>query len=371
MAVGSSEELGQNLPVIETDEESIFHKSKIIQTVPYGINQNYSIHDVTAVVIDTGSSGCRVGFANEDAPRVVTKFKKESSPIRYGHIVDNDKLVKEWIKALSCKELIYREQPLLITTPTVISRAELETIVQVAFEVFGAPAMLPFDQSILSLYSAGKVTGLIVDCGHELTSSVPIVESKIYHPGVVTSQLGGEDVSKYLGKLLGRRNFLDDIKEKVCQVRATQDYGNKFQKAECTLVNGEVVLLGKERFESPEILFSPELMNRNPVTLSIQETVYLSIQKCDKETRNELYKNIVPTGGSSMFKNFGTRLKNCLEMLLPSTTTIKMDDTHAAGRYMAWVGGSIVASTQPLKFTWITKRDYSENGPTIINNIGT
>ncbi|VDL57943.1 unnamed protein product [Hymenolepis diminuta] len=348
-----------------------FHKSEIDQKVPDEINQKPSFLDVIAVVIDTGSSGCRVGFANEDAPRVVTKFKKESSPIRYGHIVDKDKLVKEWIKALSYKELVYSEQPLLITTPTVISRTELETIAQIAFEVFEASAMLPFDQSILSLYSAGKVTGLIVDCGHELTSSVPIVESKVYHPGVVTSQLGGEDVSKYLGELLGRQNFLDDIKEKACQVRATRDYGNKFQKAECNLVNGEVILLGKERFESPEILFRPELINRNPGRLSIQETVYLSMQKCDKETRNELYKNIVLTGGSSMFNHFGTRLKNCLEMLSPSTTTIKVDDTHAAGRYMAWVGGSIVASAQPLKFTWITKRDYSEKGPTIINNVGT
>nr|CUU99253.1 hypothetical transcript [Hymenolepis microstoma] len=290
-------------------------------------NKHSPISDDTAIVLDTGSSGCRAGFANEDAPTFVTKFEEESSPIHFGHIVDNDKLIEEWMKALSHLELVYSEYPLMITTPTPISRRELEALVQNAFEVFKVPAMLPFDQSVLSLYSAGK-----------------------WKAKFITLEL------------------LRDIKEKACRVLITPNCQNNGQKLEFTLPNGEVILMGEERYEGPEILFTPELLKQNPAPLSIQETVYLTMQKCDAENRKMLYENVVLTGGSSMFPNFGTRLRKCLEILSPSETKIKMDDTHAAGRYMAWVGGSMVASTNP-KIPWITKQDYSEHGAAIVHKL--
>ncbi|VDN96014.1 unnamed protein product [Rodentolepis nana] len=333
-------------------------------------NKHSPIYDIKAIVIDTGSSGCRVGFANEDTPKFVTNFEEESSPIHYGHIVDNDKLVKEWMKALNHLELVYSEYPFLITTPTAISRKELEGLVQNAFEVFKVPAMLPFDQSILSLYSAGKVSGLVLDCGHEQTSSVPIVEGKIYHPGVVTSQLGGVDVTKYLGELLGRQSFLGDIKETACRIHINPNNRNNLQKIELTLSNGEVILLGKERFEGPEILFTPQLLQQKPAPLSIQETIYHTIRKCDAEIRKMLYENMVLTGGSSMFANFGPRLIKCLKVLSPSQTKIKMDDTHVGGRYMAWAGGCLLAHTQS-NIPWITNHDYCEHGAAIVHKMGT
>lgn len=44
------------------------------------------------------------------------------------------------------------------------------------FEVFNTPAFYMSLPSVLSLYSMGKTTGIVLDSGHCVTSGVPIYE---------------------------------------------------------------------------------------------------------------------------------------------------------------------------------------------------
>ena len=66
--------------------------------------------------------------------------------------------------------------------------------------------------------------------------------------------------------------------------------------------------VGYERFLGPEIFFHPEFANPD-FTMPISETVDQVVQNCPIDVRRGLYSNIVLSGGSTMFKDFGRRLE--------------------------------------------------------------
>ena len=66
--------------------------------------------------------------------------------------------------------------------------------------------------------------------------------------------------------------------------------------------------VGYERFLGPEIFFHPEFANPD-FTVPLSETVDNVVQNCPIDVRRGLYSNIVLSGGSTMFKDFGRRLE--------------------------------------------------------------
>lgn len=71
---------------------------------------------------------------------------------------------------------------------------------------------------------------------------------------------------------------------------------------------GFTVDVGYERFLGPEIFFHPEFSNPD-FTTPISEIVDNVIQNCPIDVRRPLYNNIVLSGGSTMFRDFGRRLQ--------------------------------------------------------------
>jgi len=108
------------------------------------------------------------------------------------------------------------------------------------FETFNVPAMYLALQGALSLYSAGRLTGIVVDSGDGLTQAVPIYEGNKIPNAISKVDIGGLDLTRFLAKDLNnfRHNpnyYLDsftnyknissadlsivrNIKEKVCKV---------------------------------------------------------------------------------------------------------------------------------------------------------
>lgn len=66
--------------------------------------------------------------------------------------------------------------------------------------------------------------------------------------------------------------------------------------------------VGYERFLGPEIFFNPEILNSDFLT-PLPKVVDDTIQTCPIDCRRGLYKNIVLSGGSTMFKDFSKRLQ--------------------------------------------------------------
>lgn len=71
--------------------------------------------------------------------------------------------------------------------------------------------------------------------------------------------------------------------------------------------------MGGERFEAPEALFQPHLINVEGQ--GIAELLFSSIQQADIDIRPELYKHIVLSGGSTMYPGLPSRLERELKQL--------------------------------------------------------
>lgn len=77
--------------------------------------------------------------------------------------------------------------------------------------------------------------------------------------------------------------------------------------------DGRTIKLGPERFEAPEILFQPHLLDKE--TPGLSEQVFMAINAADIDLRPDLYKHIVLSGGTTMYPGFSTRLENDLKSL--------------------------------------------------------
>jgi actin-related protein 2 len=74
-----------------------------------------------------------------------------------------------------------------------------------------------------------------------------------------------------------------------------------------------VIKVGSERYEAPEALFQPHLVDVESGGMA--ELLFSSIQAADIDVRPELYKNIVLSGGSSMYPGLPSRLEKEVKQL--------------------------------------------------------
>lgn len=99
---------------------------------------------------------------------------------------------------------------------------------EIMFEKFDVPAFYLAIQAVLSLYSSGRTTGLVLDAGDGVTHTVPIYEGYTLPHAIERNDLAGRDLTDYMKKLLNEvgLNFsssseietIRDIKEKLCYV---------------------------------------------------------------------------------------------------------------------------------------------------------
>lgn len=74
-----------------------------------------------------------------------------------------------------------------------------------------------------------------------------------------------------------------------------------------TLPDGRVIKVGAERFEAPEALFQPRLVDVDGKGLG--ELLFQVINTADMDLRPEFYKHIVLSGGSTMYPGLPSRLE--------------------------------------------------------------
>ncbi len=248
------------------------------------------------------------------------------------------------------------------------------------FETFNVANFYVAIQAVLSLYSSGRTTGIVLDSGDGVTHTVPIYEGYCLPHSVLRLDLAGRDITTYLSRILTERGYafttsaemeiVKDIKEKLGYI--AYDYEDELEKCRVSsdieknyvLPDGQVITIGSERFRCTETMFQPCFIGKEDE--GVHKLLYNSIQKCDIDLRKDLMHNIVLSGGSSMFAGIQKRLHKEIKLLCPQTIKPKIIAPEER-KFSVWIGGSILSSLSSFDQMWIRKDEYDESGPTIVH----
>lgn len=366
-----------------------------------------------AIVLDNGTGTIKAGFASECAPRVCVPnligrpryfnlfasdpcidpilFGSEalqkrggmtlSSPMFNGLVFDWDGLTRLWEHIFKQELSVEIEsRPVLITETMFNPVKHKETIASIMFEHFNVPSLYVAYQPILALYASARTSGIVVDCGEGSTCITPVYDTYYVRSAACRHNVAGNAVTEYLKRLLpdvGCRLFTSaehqiarDMKEKLCYVATNYQEeslnaaNNYHLPVAYELPDGQNVILATERFRAPELLFSGSLNGYE--YFGIHKAIWQCIQDCEPSLRKDMLGNILLTGGSTMFRGFMERLRIEMTALAPPGTPVNVS-APSNRKHTVWLGGSILASLEAFQTLWVTRGQYQEYGPDIVN----
>jgi actin-related protein 2 len=288
-----------------------------------------------------------------------------------------------------------RGKKVLLTEPPMNPLKNREKMCEVMFEKYQFGGVYVAIQAVLALYAQGLSSGVVVDSGDGVTHIIPVYESVVLNHLTRRLDVAGRDVTRHLIDLLSRRGYafnrtadfetVRQIKEKLCYISYDLELDAKLSRDTTTLVenyelpDGRVIRVGSERFEAPECLFQPNLVDCEQPGMG--ELLFNTIQSADVDVRSSLYKAIVLSGGSSMYPGLPSRLEKELKQLWLTRVLhgdasrldkfkVRIEDPPRR-RHMVFIGGAVLANIMADKeHMWISKQEWEESGPQALAKLG-
>lgn len=373
-----------------------------------------------ALVLDVGSSTCRAGFAGHDTPGAIfpsvvlkprtgedlpclvgrdaqeeeeaTQGKGKPSvhsskwtdvpacsfPVECGVVTDWDAMEEIWKHLFSYElDVDHTKHPVLLTEAPLNPKANRERTIEIMFQTFDFPAVFVAVSAVLSLRAAGgRRTGLVLDSGDAESRAVPVYEGFVVAHGVQSEHHAGRDVTERLTRALEdqrpSREAVREVKERFCSVALNYKDEEQCSPKRYRLMQGCVLTLGSVCLQCAEVLFRPDLMEKQ--ARGIHQLVDDSILLCEVDLRSALYSNVVLAGGSTLFPGLCDRLARELNHLTglgrraPGARRVEVI-APPDRRYSAWKGGSSLArDSDAFRQMCVSREEFDELSAKVVHS---
>eukprot|EP01133_Synstelium_polycarpum_P018246 gene18246-21831_t len=392
--------------------------------------------DISAVVLDVGTSYTKGGAAGEDSPSavfptdlgVVCQTGKDgyvgSSQQAIGENQDIDPDVQKTYytgtNAVTYKRPHMNIQnplsdglkhPILLAEPSFNTRQIREKVAEIMFEKYHTPALFLSKNAVLTSFASCKASSLVLDSGGGMTSIVPVHDGYVIKNAIVKSNLAGNRLTEEYYRILSQKNIvikpanlikkvevkpgefkvssteiphltesfkrycsLDTVRDlKECAFRvSTGAVGEDLNIATVPyeLPDGNLLEVGSDRFQIPELMFNPQPLNDADSTANysgLAKMIFESVEKSDPDIRRDLISNLVLSGGNTTFQGFQDRLYNELGDLSSAFGKVKFVTPSPAERKASvWIGGSILGSLGTFQQMWMSKSEWEEFGRPLV-----
>lgn len=377
------------------------------------------------IVCDNGTGFVKTGYAGDNFPSLIfpsmigrplmraeEEFKdvelkdimvgdecaKYRSMLETSYPVDNG-IVKDWegmghlwdYTFFERMKIDPKEHKVLLTEPPMNPTENKKRMIENMFEKYNFPAAKVSIQAMLVLFAQGLLTGVVVDSGDGVSHIVPVWEG-ICPPHLIKRlNVAGRHVTRYLIKLLQVRGYafnrtadfetVRQIKEKLCYVGYDLEVESRLALDTTTLIktyelpDGRIIKMDRERYEAPEVLFKPHLLDSD--NGGIHEMLFDMINEADIDLRANFYKHIVLSGGSTMYPGLPSRLEKEMKDLY--LTKVLKNDLKALAKFklgiedpprrkhMVFLGGSVLADIMKDRDEfWISKKEWEDEGVRIL-----
>eukprot|EP00461_Guttulinopsis_vulgaris_P003878 UN03879 len=377
------------------------------------------------IVCDNGTGFCKVGYAGSNFPDLVfpsligkpmMRFENEFEDVQLKPIMCGDEAakyramletsypvengqVRDWEGMKHLWDYTFNERlginpadhKILLTEPPMNPVSNKQKMYQNMFETYGFNAAKVEIQAMLVLYAQGLIKGVVVDSGDGVTHIVPVWDSVCPPHLIRRLDVAGRHITRYLIKLLQARGYnfnrsadfetVRVIKEQCCYVGYDLDVERRLGLETTTLMqsfvlpDGREIKVAQERYEAPEVLFNPSLVDCEKP--GMHRMLFNMIQDADIDLRADFYKHIVLSGGSTMYPGLPSRLEKEMKQLYLDEILkgdkdrlkkfqLKIEDPPRR-KNMVFLGGSVLAQImdQAPEY-WIFKSEYDECGNSIL-----
>lgn len=377
------------------------------------------------VVCDNGTGFVKTGYAGDNFPslifpsmigRPIMRAEEDFKDVELKDVMVGDEcaalrhmletsypvengIVKDWegmghlwdYTFLERMKIDPSEHKIMLTEPPMNPTSNKKHMCENMFEKYGFGSCKVSIQAMLVLYAQGLLTGVVVDSGDGVSHIVPVWEGICPPLLIKRLNVAGRHITRYLIKLLQVRGYafnrtadfetVRQIKEKVCYVGYDMEIERKLAQETTTLItqyelpDGRVIKIGSERYEAPEVLFNPGLLDLEDD--GVHDMLFNMIQEADIDLRASFYKHIVLSGGSTMYPGLPSRLEKEMKDLY--LTKILKNDKKALAKFklriedpprrkhMVFLGGSVLADIMKDRPEfWISKAEWEEEGDKIL-----
>jgi actin len=196
-------------------------------------------------------------------------------PIKRGIIEDWEKMEIIWEHIFNELSLETKNVNVLMTDSPFNTKNNRTKMAEYMFEKFKVKSFQVMNTAALSMYSTGKVSGLIAESGEALTYTVPIFEGYALPHAMVKLEVAGQDITKSLINQLeecdirvaNHSEHIRGLKEQMCSI--SQNFMYDIQNSDdpiseedrsYELPSGEIIKVNhRQRFKASEIIFNPKL----------------------------------------------------------------------------------------------------------------